>query len=69
MDTPGRKSLYTALSNSMIGVLLLAGGAFGLMADLLGPAWVLATFALMSAAGAATAWQLREVQQEDGNSA
>ena len=53
----------------MIGVLLLAGGAFGLMADLLGPAWVLATFALMSAAGAATAWQLREVQQEDGNSA
>lgn len=69
MDTHGRKSLYTALSNSMIGVLLLAGGAFGLMADLLGPAWVLATFALMSAAGAATAWQLREVQQEDGNSA
>lgn len=63
MDTDGRKSLYTALSNSMIGVLLLAGGGFGVLADQAGAEWVLSIFAAMSAAGALMAWQLHEVQQ------
>ncbi len=65
MDTDGRKSLYTALSNTMIGVLLLAGGGFGLLADLVGVAWVLLVFAAMSAAGTAAALTLSEVQHPD----
>ena len=36
MDTHGRKPVYTALSNSLIGMLLLAGGALGLLADVAG---------------------------------
>ncbi|MEO0939030.1 MAG: MFS transporter [Pseudomonadota bacterium] len=64
MDTGEDKALYTALSNTMIGVLLLAGGGFGLLADVLGAAWVLAIFAAMSAVAAAVALGLSEVQQD-----
>lgn len=63
MDTNGKKALYTALSNTMIGVFLLAGGGFGLIADAFGPAVVLAIFAAMSMAGATVAFGLREVQE------
>ena len=62
METPGGKARYTALSNTMIGVLLIMGGAFGALADLLGPAVVLAVFAAMSLAGAWAALGLNEVQ-------
>lgn len=62
METGGAKAVYTALSNSMIGVLLLLGGAFGILADLAGPASVLAIFALLSAAAALWALSLSEVQ-------
>lgn len=63
MDANGAKAVYTALSNSMIGVLLLLGGGFGLVADLAGPAVVLGLFALMSLAAAAFALRLSEVQE------
>lgn len=37
MDTHDRKAIYTAVSNSVVGLLLLAGGALGLLADWAGP--------------------------------
>ena len=63
MDTGGEKAVYTALSNTMIGVLLLAGGGFGVLADMAGPAVVLAVFAAFSALAAVAALGLGEQQQ------
>nr|WP_261368157.1 MFS transporter [Pseudosulfitobacter koreense] len=62
MDAHGQKAVYTALSNSILGVMLLLGGGFGLLADLVGPAPVLGIFAAMAAGGALVAAGLREVQ-------
>lgn len=64
MNTGNRKSVYTALSNTIVGLLLLAGGIFGVLADWVGPEWVLAIFAGMAAAGGAAALRLSEVQSE-----
>ncbi|RKF12849.1 MFS transporter [Roseovarius spongiae] len=66
MDTNGAKPVYTALSNTLIGVLLFLGGGFGLLADAAGPAVVLAVFAGFCAVAAALALGLSEVQQESG---
>ncbi len=62
MKTGGRRAIYTALSNTLIGVLLIAGSGFGLLADAFGPASVLALFAVMAALGAVAATRLSEVQ-------
>lgn len=64
MDTHGAKARYTALSNSVIGVLLLAGGLFGWLADAVGPDMVLALLAALSAGAIVTGGQLHEVQTE-----
>jgi hypothetical protein len=64
MDTHGSKAVYTALSNTMIGMLLLLGGSFGLLADLAGPSMVLAIFAGLSAVAALLALSLSEVQED-----
>lgn len=69
MDTDGNKPVYTALSNTMIGVLLLVGGGFGWVADVAGPALVLAIFAGMSAAASVLALSLSEVQQSQDDAA
>ncbi len=63
MDTKGGKAVYTALSNTLIGVLLLFGGGFGVLADMAGPAVVLAVFSAMSAVAVVAAYSLSEVQQ------
>jgi hypothetical protein len=65
MDSDGQKSIYTALSNTMIGVFLVFGGVFGALADLAGPALVLAIMGLMSLGAIISAYQLSEVQQEN----
>ncbi|WP_193369428.1 MFS transporter [Pelagibius marinus] len=67
VDMAGRddRAAYTALSNSVIGILLLAGGAFGFLAQAAGEATVLAVFAIMSALAALTAWGLREEQARE----
>jgi hypothetical protein len=57
------RARYTALSNTLIGVALMAGGLFGLAADYVGPAILLVAFAGISAVGAAIAGQLDEVQK------
>ncbi|MEL6913996.1 MAG: MFS transporter [Pseudomonadota bacterium] len=66
MDTGNDKALYTALSNTLIGVLLLAGGLFGLLADAAGPGVVLAIFAAMAVLAAGVGLSLSEVQEEEG---
>lgn len=64
METDGRTSVYTALSNSVIGVMLLFGGLLGLVADAFGPGIVLAVLGLLSVFASLTAWRLTEVQSE-----
>ena len=59
------RATYTALSNSIVGVILLAGGVFGFVARWIGLGAVLAIFALMAALAIPTAMQLREVQAAD----
>lgn len=59
------RAAYTALSNTIIGVILIAGGVFGAVAQMAGEATVLALFALMCLGAAIVAAGLREVQAED----
>jgi hypothetical protein len=63
MATPERRAVYTALSNTVIGVLLLAGGGFAVVAELAGTATVIALLAAMSALAVPAALRLSEVQQ------
>ncbi len=58
------RARYTALSNTLIGAALMAGGLFGLAAERFGPAQVLLAFAVIAALGAALASRLDEVQQD-----
>ncbi len=58
------RARYTALSNTLIGVALMAGGLFGLAADYFGPAPLLIVFAGISLIGALIASRLDEVQQD-----
>lgn len=64
MNSDGRKSVYTALSNTLIGVLLVLGGLFGALADAVGPESVLAILAAFSLTAILAASRLSEVQQE-----
>lgn len=64
MDSDGRKSVYTALSNTVIGVFLVMGGLFGVIADVAGPETVLALLAGFSLSAIFSAHRLSEVQQE-----
>ena len=56
------RAAYTALSNTIIGAVLLLGGVFGLIASLAGSVTVIGLFAVMSAAAALLAIKLEEVQ-------
>lgn len=59
------RATYTALSNSVVGILLLAGGIFGILAQWLGIGIVLALFALMAGLAVLAASRLDEVQVTD----
>ena len=63
MADEARRADFTALSNSAIGVLLLAASGFGLLAETFGAKVVLLIFAAMSAFAALAALGLDEVQQ------
>ncbi|PLS22082.1 MFS transporter [Neptunicoccus cionae] len=65
MDSHDRKPVYTALSNTMIGMLLLAGGIFGVIADAAGPQLVLGIMAVLSGTAVLVGSRLSEVQQEE----
>jgi len=62
MAPRSERATYTAIANTATGVLLLAGGGFGLVAEAFGPAVVLVLLAGIAAAAAALATGLREVQ-------
>ncbi len=58
-----KRAAYTALSNTIIGILLLAGGAFSLIAQFYGEILVITLLASMSLVSILTAYHLEEVQQ------
>jgi hypothetical protein len=58
------RARYTALSNTLIGLALLAGGLAGLAADRFGPEAVLLVFAALAGLGVLLARGLDEVQVE-----
>ncbi len=62
MTDDSRRARYTALSNTLIGGALLAGGSAGYVADKIGPAPLLLAFAAIALTGALIATRLDEVQ-------
>jgi hypothetical protein len=56
------RATYTALSNSVVGLILLLGGVFGVVAQLFGIGAVLVLFAIMAATAIVAASRLDEVQ-------
>lgn len=56
-----RRAVYTAISNTVIGIVLLASGIFGAIAAFAGPHASLTLFALMAVAGAWVAYGLKEL--------
>ncbi|MDF1730111.1 MAG: MFS transporter [Minwuia sp.] len=59
------RAAYTALANTIIGILLLGTAAIGVIAESFGIAAAIGVFAVMSLAGAGVALGLDEVQQDD----
>ena len=57
------RAVYTAFSNTLIGIVLIVMGVFGLIADWFGTVAVLACFAAMCAASVPFALKLDEVEQ------
>lgn len=57
------RAAYTAVSNTVIGVLLTLAGGFGLLAQVAGAAVVLLVFAAMCGLSIVTARGMREVQR------
>lgn len=55
------RAVYTAIANTVIGVILLASGVFGALAALGGAELTLALFALMALGGAWAAYGLKEL--------
>jgi MFS family permease len=61
---PGsERPLYVALTNTIIGVLALAGSAFGLVAELFGTAVLLMVFVALTALGVLVTWRLPEAER------
>lgn len=63
MATEDTRAAYTAVSNTVIGMLLLAGGLYGVIAHVFGTVPLLWLMAAQSALGALAATTLSEVQQ------
>ncbi len=64
MTDQDKRASYTAVSNTMIGILLVFGGAFGGVAYFAGESAVLGIFAIMAVMASLVARSLREVQAE-----
>ena len=56
-----RRAIYTAIANTVIGVILLASGVFGALAAFAGAEVTMALFACMAASGAVVAYGLKEL--------
>lgn len=64
MAEEDKRAVYTALSNTLIGIILILGGVLGIVAQAAGVWAALALSSVLCAAGAAVAYGLDEVQQE-----
>ena len=64
MASQDTRAAYTALSNTIIGGLLVLGGGFSLVAEYAGNAAVIGLLAVMSALAIPVAFGLAEVQQD-----
>jgi len=62
MAEEDKRAVYTALSNTLIGFLLIAGGALGIIAQAAGIWAALGVSSVLCAAGTAVAFGLDEVQ-------
>ena len=68
-DSDNRARLV-AVSNTLMGIVLLLSGSFGLLADSIGERFVILIFALLGIAGSVLAFMLPEVQEsaDEGDS-
>ncbi len=64
MSTAENRATMVAVSNTLIGVVLLLSSSFGLLADLVGERIVILIFALLGLAGGLLALRLPDVQQD-----
>jgi hypothetical protein len=62
MAPPDRRAAYTAVANTLIGLILLGAGMFGAALSGLGPVLTIGLFAALSLAGAVVALGLDEVE-------
>lgn len=62
MATAENRAAYVAVSNTFIGIMLLAGGLFGAVAALFGPAAAIVALSVLSVCAAFSSWSLRDVQ-------
>ena len=62
MATAETRASYVAVSNTVIGVVMLVGGGFGMVAQAFGAAGAILTLAVVSLVGAWSAASLAEVQ-------
>ena len=60
--TAENRASYVAVSNTFIGAMLIAGGAFGGLASLAGPTAVILLLSAISLIAAGAAWRLEEAQ-------
>jgi MFS family permease len=58
------RARLVAVSNTLMGLVLLLSGSFGLLADAIGPRLVILVFAILGIAGAALAFTLPEAGEE-----
>ncbi|MEA1048632.1 MFS transporter [Lamprobacter modestohalophilus] len=65
MATSETRASMVAVSNTVIGVAMLAGGLIGLLGDRYGTAFVILTLGIASIAAALSALRLREVSEPD----
>ena len=63
MASQDNRAAYTALSNTIIGTLLILGGGFSIVAHMAGEAAVVGLLAVMSALAIPVAMGLEEVQE------
>ena len=63
MVGPELRAVYTAIANTLIGLVLLASGVFGAIAGLFGAQVTLGLFAAMAAGGALVAFGLKEIER------
>lgn len=57
-----KRTDYTAVSNSVIGVLLLVAGGISAAVSLAGAQWALLLFGVMGALGTVWSWKLRDIE-------